>query len=132
MIKVVKPVVAFVEDIDVWIYYDQQDRVWRYEIFTVGYNDFGEQTTLEFVIEEGLLNQEEFPELCYELPMLGDFSTPWITMEDHFLLLKDQYQPVEQPIQKIISAERHLKRQAKQRILKKLQYLGFDVIMRVN
>jgi|SRR5690606_20658359 len=61
----VKDVISYEDDVYVWVYLDQIDRVIRYEAFVIGYDDRGEPTTLEFVIEEGVLdNMHEVPLFC--------------------------------------------------------------------
>lgn len=62
----VKEVVSYEDDVFVWVYLDQVDRVIRYEAFVVGYDRFGERTTLDFVLEEGVLDN------AHEIPMLWD------------------------------------------------------------
>ena len=58
----VRDVISYEDDVYVWVYLDQVDRVIRYEAFVVGYDDRGEPTTLDFVLEEGVLdNMHEVP-----------------------------------------------------------------------
>lgn len=46
-------VVAYNDDIFAWAYLDQDDALIRYEAYVVGYSEWGEPTTLQFVFEEG-------------------------------------------------------------------------------
>src|SRR5690606_18014761 len=58
----VKQVVSYRDDVFVWVYLDQVDKVIRYEAYVIGYDDRGEPSTLDFVLEEGLLdNVHEVP-----------------------------------------------------------------------
>lgn len=60
--ETVQEVVSYADDVHVWVYLDQVDRVIRYEAYVVGYDEKGEQTTLDFVLEEGVLdNMHEVP-----------------------------------------------------------------------
>ncbi len=63
----VKQVVSYRDDVFVWVYLDQVDRVIRYEAFVIGYDDFGEPSTLDFVIEEGVLDNAHEVPLFWEL-----------------------------------------------------------------
>ena len=61
----VKQVVSYRDDVFVWVYLDQVDRVVRYEAYVIGYDDRGQPSTLDFVIEEGVLdNAHEVPLIC--------------------------------------------------------------------
>lgn len=64
--KIVKRVASYAEDVHVWVYLDQVDRVIRYEAYVIGYNNDGEPTTLEFVLEEGVLDN------AHEVPLFAD------------------------------------------------------------
>ena len=48
-------VVAYSEDLHVWIYYDQTDDILRYEAYIIDYDGRGEPSTLAFVIDDGIL-----------------------------------------------------------------------------
>lgn len=50
-----REVIAYKEDLHVWIYYDQSDDILRYEAYVVDYDDKGEPTTLAFVVDDGIL-----------------------------------------------------------------------------
>lgn len=64
--KTVKQVVSYEDDVHVWVYFDQVDRVIRYETFVLGYNHSGEPTTLDFVLEEGVLDN------AHEVPLFAE------------------------------------------------------------
>lgn len=66
MYEQVKQVVSYADDVYVWVYLDYIDRVLRYEAFVVGYDDRGEQSTLEFVLEEGVLDN------LHEVPLIAE------------------------------------------------------------
>lgn len=65
--ETVKQVISYQDDVDVWVYLDQQDRVIRYEAYVIGYDDAGRQTTLDFVIEEGVLDNMHEAPIFWEL-----------------------------------------------------------------
>ena len=48
-------VIAYGEDLHVWIYYDQTDDILRYA-YIIGYDGKGEPSTLAFVIDDGILS----------------------------------------------------------------------------
>lgn len=48
-------VIAYSEDLHVWIYYDQTDDILRYEAYIISYDSKGEPSTLDFVIDDGIL-----------------------------------------------------------------------------
>ena len=54
----VNEVVAYSEDLHVWVYYDQTDDILRFEAYVIDYDDGGEPSTLAFVIDEGILSWE--------------------------------------------------------------------------
>lgn len=64
--KTVKRVASYAEDVHVWVYLDQVDRVIRYEAYVIGYDNNGQPTTLEFVIEEGVLDN------AHEVPLFAE------------------------------------------------------------
>lgn len=64
--KTVKRVASYADDVHVWVYFDQVDRVIRYEAYVIGYDNAGQPTTLEFVIEEGVLDN------AHEVPLFAD------------------------------------------------------------
>ncbi|NMB45740.1 MAG: hypothetical protein GX998_04940 [Firmicutes bacterium] len=51
-----KEVVAYSEDLHVWVYYDQTDDILRYEAYVIDYDDAGSPSTLAFVIDDGILS----------------------------------------------------------------------------
>lgn len=65
--ETVKQVVSYRDDVFVWVYLDQVDKVIRYEAYVVGYDDRGEPTTLDFVLEEGVLDNVHEVPLFWEL-----------------------------------------------------------------
>ena len=50
-----REVVAYREDLHVWIYYDQTDDLLRYEAYVVDYDEGGRPATLAFVVDDGIL-----------------------------------------------------------------------------
>jgi len=65
--ETVKPVVSYRDDVFVWVYLDQVDKVIRYEAYVIGYDDRGEPSTLDFVLEEGVLDNVHEVPLFWEL-----------------------------------------------------------------
>jgi len=61
-----REVVAYKEDLHVWVYYDQTDDLLRYEAYVIDYDDDGNPSTLAFVVDDGIL-----PWDC----ALGDYLT---------------------------------------------------------
>jgi hypothetical protein len=53
-----KEVIAYSEDLHVWVYYDQTDDILRYEAYVIDYDDGGNPSTLAFVIDDGILPWE--------------------------------------------------------------------------
>jgi len=64
--KQMRDVVAYKEDVHVWVYYDQTDDILRYEAYVIDYDDDGKPSTLAFVVDDGIL-----PWNC----ALGDYLT---------------------------------------------------------
>jgi len=64
--ETVKQVVSYRDDVFVWVYLDQVDKVIRYEAYVIGYDDRGEPSTLDFVLEEGVLDN------VHEVPLFWD------------------------------------------------------------
>ena len=64
--EAVRQVISYQDDVYVWVYLDQADRVIRFEAYVVGYDESGDQTTLDFVIEEGVLDN------MHEVPLFWD------------------------------------------------------------
>lgn len=126
-----KPVVAYKEDIDVWIYFDQLSGVLRYEIFCVAYDNSGQPTTLDFVVEEGVLDSREAPDLHVGCQPTG--YCPLVQLSDYVLILPDvvtEITPV--PDHLLQNYEKKLKQRAKPRIQKKLRALGYDILNSVE
>jgi hypothetical protein len=49
-------VISYDDDVYVWVYLDQVDRVLRYEAYVIDYDDHGRPSTLKMVVEEGVLD----------------------------------------------------------------------------
>lgn len=64
--ETVRQVVSYRDDVFVWVYLDQVDKVIRYEAYVIGYDDRGEPSTLDFVLEEGVLDN------IHEVPLFWD------------------------------------------------------------
>src|SRR5690625_2706976 len=60
----VHPVVSYEDDVHAWMYFDQVDGVLRYEAVVEGYDERGEPSTLDFVVEEGLFDLACFPAIA--------------------------------------------------------------------
>ena len=65
--EMVKQVVSYRDDVFVWVYLDQVDKVIRYEAYVVGYDDRGEPAYFDFVLEEGVLDNVHEVPLFWEL-----------------------------------------------------------------
>lgn len=141
----VKPVISYQDDVYVWVYLDQTDRVIRYEAYVVGYDDSGEQTTLDFVIEEGVLdNMHEVP-LFWDLMQRfrAESSVATMTHGPYALsaegrlaspaLMRDFYRWLDAEELALIhdyfaERERELKIDRRSRWTRALKALGYDVI----
>ncbi len=125
----VKPVIAFCEDVDTWIYFDQAFQVFRYEIYCVGYDASGSPQTLEFVVEEGILPASTYPEIS---PYQADPTRilPGLIHWQEYMGFLPQQNVNHHPLThgKLSHMEQRLKHHSRQRITKKLQHLGYDVI----
>jgi len=140
----VKEVISYQDDVFVWVYLDQVDRVIRYETFVVGYDDAGERSTLDFVLEEGVLDNmhevpvfwsllQEYNEQAYNHSSLGSYSftvdgrlvTPaplkyfYSSLAPHQLAEVHEY---------FAAQEAHLKEERCPRWTRMLRALGYDVI----
>ncbi len=132
MNEILKPVIAFREDIDTWIYFDQSFRVFRYEIYCIGYNPSGSPGTLEFVIEEGILPEASFPEVsAYQRP--AEQILPGLLQWKEYMGFLPQHNVNYHPLcsSKLHKMERRLKRTSRSRIMEKLRRLGYEVIAAV-
>ena len=129
-----KPVIAFREDVDTWVYFDQAFQVFRYEIFCVDYDEWGCPTTLSFVIEEGIVSSDQFPEIGQYENADPHFQGPtWIAWEDKMGFLPQQnvnYHPL--VAEKLEMIEQQLKTYSRRRVTDKLRHLGYDVIAAVS
>jgi len=140
-----RPVISYQDDVFVWVYLDQTDRVIRYEAYVVGYDDAGEQTTLDFVIEEGVLdNMHEVPlfwELMqrfraesrlarashgrYTFSVEGRLIAPEPLRDFYRWLSDDELQSIHEYF---AARERELKAERRPRWTRALRALGYDVI----
>ena len=140
----VKEVVSYQDDVFVWVYLDQVDRVVRYETYVIGYDHKGEPTTLDFVLEEGVLdNMHEVP-LFWELlqeydpaEFVGGTGKSYTFTADGKLVaappLKYFYCALtEEQLQRVhayfAEQEERLKQERRPRWTRKLRALGYDVI----
>ncbi len=125
----IKPVVAFHDDIDTWIYFDQAFQVFRYEIFCIGYDAAGNPQTLEFVVEEGILPPASYPEILPYLADPGRILPGLIHWQETMGFLPQQntdHHPLGHG--KLTHMEQRLKQHSRRRITEKLRLLGYDVI----
>ena len=141
-----KPVVSFEDDVFVWVYLDQIDRVLRYEAFVIDYDHHGRPSTLKFVIEEGVLDN------AHEVPLINEFikayerdcflsriasmpscvhphgrtliSTPPLRFLYNYLAPEQ----IERLHEYFAAQENRLKRDKKSRWMRSLRALGFDVV----
>lgn len=140
------PVVSYEDDVFVWVYLDQIDRILRYEAFVVDYDEHGLPSTLKFVIEEGVLDN------AHEVPLIQEFieryeetATLSHTVQLHtrghlscgaliatpslrFLYTYLNTEQIERLHEYFAAQEAHLKRDKKARWMRSLRALGFEVI----
>lgn len=144
MSKQMKQVVSYADDVHVWVYLDSIDRVLRYEAFVIGYNSDGEPETLQFVIEEGVLDTLPelpfFDELCKSLEQKRSWGSSYQFTVDgrlvsippflHFYtaLNNEQIKTIHEYFHE---REKNLKRSRRRRWTRMLRALGYDVIARV-
>lgn len=141
----VRDVVSYADDVFAWVYLDQIDRVIRYEAYVVGYDEHGRQTTLDFVLEEGVLdNMHEVPllwDLYQEQSSSHDFvpmpsGTYDFTADGRLIApapLKHFYSALDAEQLKTVHAyfaarEKELKDERRHRWTRMLRALGYDVI----
>lgn len=141
--ETVREVVSYKDDVFVWVYLDQVDKVVRYEAYVVGYDTRGRVGTLDFVLEEGVLdNAHEVPvfwELFKQRPEPTRTQTPssytftvdgrlvtapslmgfYSSLKDHELEKVHQY---------FTDQETVLKENRRTRWTRMLRALGYDVI----
>lgn len=139
----VKSVISYADDVFVWVYLDQIDRVIRYESFVVGYDENGEPGTLDFVLEEGVLdNMHEVPVFWemlqeqqlraghapvrgYQFTVDGRLVTPTPLRYFYQELHPEQLQAVHRYF---AAQEEALKVERRSRWTRMLRALGYDVI----
>jgi hypothetical protein len=135
-----KEVVAYNEDLHVWVYYDQTDDILRFEAYVIDYDDGGEPSTLAFVIDEGILSWES-PLGHYltkkSLRSEGARQSLWaIPRHTKATLIRPElnlYLQLSGPEVKTLhrlcaTEEARLKTRNRSRWLRRLQALGYDVI----
>jgi len=142
--EMVKQVVSYRDDVFVWVYLDQIDRVIRYEAYVIGYDDRGQPSTLDFVIEEGVLdNAHEVPLICellrevqeeraltppgagYAFTMDGRLVTAPSLLHFYRHLTREQ---LERLHSYFADQEEQLKESRRTRWIRMLRALGYDVI----
>lgn len=142
--EMVKQVVSYRDDVFVWVYLDQVDRVVRYEAYVIGYDDRGQPSTLDFVIEEGVLdNAHEVPLICellrevqeeralvppgagYAFTMDGRLVTAPSLLHFYRHLTREQ---LERLHSYFADQEERLKESRRTRWIRMLRALGYDVI----
>jgi len=137
-------VVAYDEDVYAWVYLDQVEQVLRYEAYVIGYDESGRKGTLEFILEDGLVEGVDMEELeDIVMPDHGESDT-----DDACELLRtlDFYRPIaylspkcnpyirygRDRISKLhrffAEQEAELKSVNRARWMRKLDALGYDVI----
>ncbi|NLJ86297.1 MAG: hypothetical protein GX322_07645 [Firmicutes bacterium] len=133
-------VVAYSDDLHVWVYYDQTDDALRYEAYVVDYNHRGEPSTLAFVIDEGVLSWESALGqhfIANDLRASGAKQSLWtIPRHTKATLVRAEFnlylQLSEEDIHSLhrlfAREERRLKRRNRTRWTKRLHALGYDVI----
>lgn len=139
-------VVSYDDDVYVWVYLDQIDRILRYEAYVVDYDDRGVQSTLKFVIEEGVLDN------VHEVPMINDLireyaqatasSYHWrqhasrgsLVTYPSLRFFYNHLSPEQMALlhEYFAAQEASLKRGKKSRWTHALKALGFDVIGSLN
>lgn len=113
-----KDVISYDDDIFAWAYLDQCDGLVRYEAYVVGYDRFGEPTTLEFVFEEGAFDLLEFPAVHDIWLEAGSDSLTDVDWETLHRIFEEH--------------EQTLKRTNRVRWTHRLRALGYDVISSVQ
>lgn len=106
-----REVVSYEDDVFAWVYLDHEDNLLRYEAYVLGYSQSGRPTTLELVLEEGVLNWD------------GPGAVTRLLSYEHL-------SPHEVKILHACFAEQEalLKRRNRGRWTKRLRALGYDVI----
>jgi hypothetical protein len=142
----IKAVVSYNDDVYVWVYLDQIDRVLRYEAYVIDYDDTGSPSTLRMVIEEGVLDNLHEVELMNNLlhrylsdsayaqaPLLHAYAfTPDGQLVTTPPLLYFYNYLSEEELAQVhayfTEQETALKRDKKARWMRTLRALGFDVV----
>lgn len=142
----VKVVVSYDDDVFVWVYLDQVDRVLRYETYVIDYDEHGHPGTLKLVIEEGVLDNlhevELFRDLLHHYLTQSPYAhTPLLHAYDftaegqlvavapllHFYSSLTESQ-LDEVHAYFAQQEALLKRNKKARWMRMLRALGFDVV----
>lgn len=140
-----RDVISYEEDVFAWMYFDQVDRVLRYEAYVIGYTEGGQPGTLEMVIEEGILPPEEYP--AVQALLTGTGAPSRNRHNGHHAAVQPQNGrhgshpgPLASPLQRLSPAdwrtlheffeqqEAELKRRHRLRWMHRLRALGYDVI----
>jgi len=114
----------------IYFYHSHQlDQIYRYEIYCVGYDDLGEPTTLEFVIEEGILDTRMFPKLGVGEPLKHP-RRPLLPLNNGvYVLIQDKITRALPTLGgQLQKYESRLKVIWKKRIVQKLRALGYEVL----
>lgn len=136
-----KEVVAYSEDLHVWVYYDQTDDILRYEAYVIDYDDAGNPSTLAFVIDDGILPWESplgsyltanrlrskgAKQSLWDIPhrTRTTLSTPKLNL--YLRLPKKEIQTLHR-----LFAKEETRLKAKNRLVwrRRLEALGYDVIL---
>jgi hypothetical protein len=140
--KTYKPVISFEDDVHIWAYLDHQAGLLRYEAYVVGYNEKGDQSTLEFVLKEGIIGtiqeigflkdlyQEKKNGRLFETPVFSQ-NGRCLTMERYSLysiLTQEQISSLHGYFDRI---ESDLKKEMQTFLILTLKHLGYDVIDRL-
>lgn len=141
----IREVIAYEDDVYVWVFLDQIDRVLRYEAYVIDYDDGGEPTTLRFVIEEGVLDnltEVEFlwamlrEHICTRVPACVTAPDIPTSLEEIFSYNLHDFYTSLTPAQLarihdyFAVQEAALKKRKKARWVRALRALGYDVIDR--
>jgi len=147
----VKAVISYEDDVHAWVYLDQVDKVIRYEAYVIDYDEDGEPGTLKFVIEEGVLdNVHEVPlfrtllQEYHERQADADAGGNGLSLLKAYTLTFDGRLIPTPPLLLFYASltsrqldeihhyfatqEKRLKREKKQRWMRMLRALGFDVM----
>lgn len=143
----IREVIAYEDDVFVWVFLDQIDRVLRYEAYVIDYDEQGNPGTLKFVIEEGVL--DNLTEVEFLWAMLQEYTRTHVyaqiaTLESALFFevespraLRYFYNSLSTPqLEQIHNyfafQETALKRRKKAHWARALRALGYDVIDRLK